>query len=111
MEEQQNKFFDAFMSAGGNNDDIFKNVTLRKDTAESGFSINANFDFIDEQNFDGPYQGQEFAIKIYPMPRGRISPRSVVHQEMHSPMPTFSKTKFSSHPNVLFNENLSLAEM
>jgi len=112
MEEQQNKFFDAFMK-GGVSDDIFKNVTLRKDTAESGFSINANFDFIDEQNFDGPsFQNNGFAIKNYPMPRGRISPRAIDNNlEMHSPIPTFSKAKFSNHPNVLFNENLSLAEM
>jgi len=114
MEEHEKKFFDAFMSAAPINDDLFKNVKLRKDTAESGFSINANFDFIDEQNFDGPsFQNSDFAIKNYPiLPRkGPLQNRNIAVNETDSPMPTFSKTKFSSHPNVLFNENPSLAEI
>ena len=111
MEEQQMKFYDAFMSAAPA-DDLFKNFDkLRKDTAESGFSINANFDFIDEQNLETPFQGREFAIKNYPIASSGLSPRAVHNMEMDSPMPAFSKAKFSSHPNVLFNENLSLAEI
>jgi len=109
MEEQEMKFYDAFMNAGPP-DDFLKNFKVRKDTAESGFSINANFDFIDEQNLDSPFQAQEFAIKNYPMPSGGLSPRNNA-LELDSPMPTFSKTKFANHPNVMFNENLSLAEI
>jgi len=109
MEEQQMKFYDAFMNAAPP-DDFMKNFKARKDTAESGFSINANFDFIDEQNLDCPFQGQEFAIKNYPLPSSGLSPRNHA-LELDSPMPAFSKAKFSSHPNVLFNENLSLAEI
>jgi cold shock CspA family protein len=45
------------------------------------------------------------------MPRGRISPRAMANHETDSPMPSFTKAKFSSHPNVLFNENLSVADM
>jgi len=110
MEEQQNKFYDAFMNAAPMTpgDDIFK---LRKDTAQSDFSINANFDFIDEQNLETPFQGREFAIKNYPIASSGLSPRAVQNMEMDSPMPAFTKAKFSNHPNVLFNENLSLAEI
>jgi hypothetical protein len=110
MEEQQMKFYDAFMNVGAP-DDIFKGFGNRKDTAESNFSINANFDFIDDQNLDTPFQGKEFAIKNYPISSGGLSPRAPVGLELDSPMPAFSKAKFSSHPNVLFNENLSLAEI
>jgi len=109
MEEQQMKFYDAFMNAAPP-DDFMKNFKARKDTAETGFSINANFDFIDEQNLDSPFQGQEFAIKNYPIPSSGLSPRNHA-LELDSPMPAFSKAKFSNHPNVLFNENLSLAEI
>jgi hypothetical protein len=110
MEEQQMKFYDAFMNVGAP-DDFIKGFGNRKDTAESNFSINANFDFIDDQNLDTPFQGQEFAIKNYPISSGGLSPRAPVGLELDSPMPAFSKAKFSSHPNVLFNENLSLAEI
>jgi len=94
-------------------DDFLKNLrNNRKDTAESGFSINANFDFMDEQNLDVPFKAsKEFAIKNYPIKTNGLSPRASADLELDSPMPAFSKAKFSSHPNVLFGENLSLAEI
>jgi hypothetical protein len=111
MEEQQMKFYDAFMNAAPP-DDFLKTLNLRKDTAESGFSINANFDFIDDHAFDPPFQAKEFAIKNYPI----LSNFSPGHGngagfDLPSPIPTFSKAKFKDHANVLFNENLSLAEI
>jgi hypothetical protein len=109
MEEQQMKFYDAFLNVAPP-DDFLKNFKIRKDTAESGFSINANFDFIDDHSMETPPGGQEFAIKNYPMPSGGLSPRAE-DLELSSPMPMFSKAKFANHPNVLFNENLSLAEI
>lgn len=109
MEEQQNKLFDVFINASPP-DDFMKNFKMRKDTAESGFSINANFDFIDEQGgLDSP-PGQEFAIKNYPIPSGRLSPRNTDF-ELDSPMPAFTNAKFSNHPNVLFGENLTLDDI
>jgi len=112
MEEQQMKFYDAFMSSAPP-DDFLKNFDrLRKDTAESGFSINANFDFMDEQNIDPPFQGREFAIKNYPISSSGLSPRAAVSQNNDSsPMLAFSKTKFAKNSNVHFGENLSLAEI
>jgi len=110
MEEQQMKFYDAFMNAGPP-DDFLKSLKMRKDTAESGFSINANFDFIDEQTPESISGGQEFAIKNYPLASDGLSPRGLGGLELNSPVPTFSKAKFSNHPNVLFNENLSLLEI
>jgi len=110
MEEQHMKFYDAFMSAAPP-DDFLKNLNkMRKDTAESGFSINANFDFIDDQALDSPFNGKEFAIKNYPMPSSGLSPRASP-LELDSPMPAFSKAKFSNPSNILFNENLTLAEI
>ena len=111
MEEQQAKFYDAFMSAAPP-DDFLRNLDkMRKDTAESNFSINANFDFIDEQALDSPFDGKEFAIKNYPMPSSGLSPRASAGLELDSPMPVFSKAKFTNHSNILFNENLTLAEI
>ena len=111
MEEQQMKFYDAFINAAPP-DDFLKNFSkLRKDTAESGFSINANFDFMDEQNLDTPFKAQEFAIKNYPIASNGLSPRGTNLDLDRSPIPAFTKAKFSNHPNVLFNENLSLAEI
>jgi len=111
MEEQQMKFYDAFINAAPP-DDFLKNFSkLRKDTAESGFSLNANFDFMDEQNLDTPFKAQEFAIKNYPVPSNGLSPRNSNLDIDRSPIPAFTKAKFSNHPNVMFNENLSLAEI
>ena len=111
MEEQQAKFYDAFMSAAPP-DDFLRNLDkMRKDTAESNFSINANFDFIDDQALDSPFDGKEYAIKNYPIPSSGLSPRASAGHELDSPMPVFSKAKFSSQSNILFNENLTLAEI
>jgi len=111
MEEQQMKFYDAFMSAAPP-DDFLRNIEkMRKDTAESNFSINANFDFIDEQALDSPFDGKEFAIKNYPISSNGLSPRASTGLELDSPMPAFTKAKFSNQSNILFNENLTLAEI
>jgi len=110
MEEQQMKFYDAFINAAPP-DDFLKNFNTRKDTAESGFSINANFDFIDDQTPESAAGAREFAIKNYPIQSEGLSPRAGGALELYSPMPVFSKAKFGNHPNVLFGENLSLVEM
>lgn len=94
-------------------EDFLNKINIRKDTAESNFSINANLDFVDE-NWQDPSPGlsnQEFAIKNYPINSHFMSSNPKFKNDLRasSPQPQRNRSVFQN--GNYFRENLTLDEL
>lgn len=62
-EDQQMKFYNIFVNSSPPDDFLKLFKQQRKDTVESNFSINANFDFVDEPFHEAPENQNSYHLK------------------------------------------------
>jgi len=105
MEDQQMKIYNMFMNMKPPEDFLDK-INVRKDTAESNFSINADLGFVDEGWQDPVPNNREYAIKNYPIPQTNNFRKNV---RASSPQP--QRNRPINQNNIYFRENLTLAEI
>lgn len=108
LEDNQMKIYNMFMNMKPP-EDFLNKINIRKDTAESNFSINANLDFVDE-NWQDPsptLSNQEFAIKNYPI--NSHYPKFKNDARASSPQPQRNRSIMQN--GNYFRENLTLDEL
>jgi len=88
-------------------EDFLNKINVRKDTAESNFSINANLDFVDETWQEPSLSNQEYAIKNYPI-NPHFNPNFRKDLRASSPQP--QRRSMLQNGNY-FRENLTLDEL
>ncbi len=109
LEGNQMEIYSMFMNMKPP-EDFLNKINVRKDTAESNFSINANLDFVDE-TWQDPSPGlsnQEFAIKNYPI-NSHYPKFNRNDHRASSPQPQRNQSIFQN--GNYFRENLTLDEL
>jgi len=108
LEDNQMKIYNMFMNMKPP-EDFLNKINVRKDTAESNFSINANLDFVDETWQEPSLSNQEFAIKNYPINSHFMNPKFRNEMRASSPQPQRNRSILQN--GNYFRENLTLDEL